>query len=172
MLSPEDLQEQAKRHLWMHFTRMGSYEHAEIPIIARGEGAYVWDTNGKRYLDGLSSLFCVNIGYGRTELGEAAAKQIEELAFYTNWSYAHPRAIELATRIAELDARQPEPRLLHLRRRRSRRVGLEAREVLLQDARRRPAHEGDLAQARLPRHHRWARCRSPACRRCANRSSH
>jgi adenosylmethionine-8-amino-7-oxononanoate aminotransferase len=86
----------------MHFTRMGSYEHAEIPIIARGDGAYVWDTNGKRYLDALSSLFCVNIGYGRTELGEAAAKQIEELAFYTNWSYAHPRAIELATRIAEL----------------------------------------------------------------------
>ena len=86
----------------MHFTRMGAYEHADIPIIQRGEGAYVWDTNGNRYLDGLSSLFCVNVGYGRKELAEAASKQIEELAFYTNWSYAHPRAIELATRIAEL----------------------------------------------------------------------
>ncbi|HUA12181.1 MAG TPA: aspartate aminotransferase family protein [Solirubrobacteraceae bacterium] len=102
MLSGEVLQEQAKRHLWMHFTRMGAFEHADVPIIVRGEGAYVYDEKGNRYLDGLSSLFCVNIGYGRSELGEAAARQIDELAFYTNWSYAHPRAIELATRIAEL----------------------------------------------------------------------
>jgi len=102
MLSPDDLQEQAKRHLWMHFTRMGAFEHADVPIIVRGEGAYVYDSNGKRYLDALSSLFCVNVGYGRHELAEAAAQQIDELAFYTNWSYAHPRAIELATRIAEL----------------------------------------------------------------------
>jgi adenosylmethionine-8-amino-7-oxononanoate aminotransferase len=99
-----DLQEQAKRHLWMHFTRMGSYadsEH-EVPVIVRGEGCYVYDEHGKRHLDGLSALYCVNIGHGRPELGEAAAAQSKELAFYTNWSYAHPRAIELATRIAEL----------------------------------------------------------------------
>ena len=97
-----DLQEQAKRHLWMHFTRMGSYAEADVPVIVRGEGCYVYDEHGKRYLDGLSALFCVNIGYGRTELGQAAAAQSDELAFYTNWSYAHPRAIELATRIAGL----------------------------------------------------------------------
>src|SRR5258707_14085381 len=97
------LQEQARRHLWMHFTRMGSYgpDH-EIPIIVRGEGCYVWDEHGNRYLDGLSALFCVNAGHGRSELGEAAARQIEELDFYTLWSYAHPRAIELAARIASL----------------------------------------------------------------------
>ena len=65
-------------------------------------GAYVWDEHGNRYLDGLSALFCVNVGHGRTELGEAAARQVEELDFYTIWSYAHPRAIELATRIASL----------------------------------------------------------------------
>ncbi len=97
-----DLQEQAKRHLWMHFTRMGTYADADVPVIVRGEGCYVYDEHGKRYLDGLSALFCVNIGYGRKELGEAAAEQSDELAFYTNWSYAHPRAIELATRIAGL----------------------------------------------------------------------
>ena len=57
----------------------------------RGEGCYVWDEHGKRYLDGLSALFCVNAGHGRAELGEAAAAQAEELGFYTNWSYAHPR---------------------------------------------------------------------------------
>src|ERR1039457_5535619 len=98
-----DLQEQAKRHLWMHFTRMGAYEEgAEIPVIVRGEGCDVYDEDGKRYLDGLSALYCVNIGHGRGELGQAAAEQAKELGFYTNWSYAHPRSIELAVRIAEL----------------------------------------------------------------------
>jgi adenosylmethionine-8-amino-7-oxononanoate aminotransferase len=97
------LQEQARRHLWMHFTRMGSYsdEH-EIPIIVRGDGCYVWDEHGKRYLDALSALFCVNIGHGRAEVAQAGADQAKELGFFTNWSYAHPRAIELATRVASL----------------------------------------------------------------------
>ncbi|HEY4450628.1 MAG TPA: aspartate aminotransferase family protein [Solirubrobacteraceae bacterium] len=97
-----DLQEQAKRHLWMHFTRMGSYSSADVPIIVRGDGCYVYDEHGKRYLDGLSALYCVNVGHGRRELGEAAAAQAAELGFYTNWSYAHPRSIELATRVAAL----------------------------------------------------------------------
>jgi adenosylmethionine-8-amino-7-oxononanoate aminotransferase len=97
-----DLQELARRHLWMHFTRMGAYAEHEVPIIVRGEGCYVYDEHGKRYLDGLSALFCVNAGHGRAELGEAAARQARELGFYTNWSYAHPRAIELAARVASL----------------------------------------------------------------------
>jgi adenosylmethionine-8-amino-7-oxononanoate aminotransferase len=98
-----ELQEKARKHLWMHFTRMGAYDEAhEIPIITRGEGSYVYDEHGKRYLDGLSALFCVNAGHGRSEIGEAAAAQVKELGFYTNWSYAHPKAIELATRIAAL----------------------------------------------------------------------
>jgi adenosylmethionine-8-amino-7-oxononanoate aminotransferase len=98
-----ELQEQAMRHLWMHFSRMGAYGPGhEIPIIVRGEGCYVYDDHGNRYLDGLSALFCVNVGHGRSELGEAAARQVEELDFYTLWSYAHPRAIELAARIAAL----------------------------------------------------------------------
>ena len=101
--APSELQEKARRHLWMHFTRMGAYDpDHEVPIIVRGEGCYVYDEHGKRYLDGLSALFCVNAGHGRTELGEAAAAQIKDLGFYTNWSYAHPRAIELAERIAAL----------------------------------------------------------------------
>jgi adenosylmethionine-8-amino-7-oxononanoate aminotransferase len=96
------LQELAKRHLWLHFARMGAYAEHEMPIIARGEGCYVYDEHGNRYLDGLSGLFCVNAGHGRSELGEAAARQVEELDFYVIWSYAHPRAIELAARIASL----------------------------------------------------------------------
>src|SRR5258707_7912566 len=97
------LQELPQRHLWMHFSRMASYgpDH-EIPIIVRADGCYVYDEHGNRSLDGLSGLFCVNAGHGRSEYGEAAARQIEELDFYTLWSYAHPRAIELAARIASL----------------------------------------------------------------------
>ncbi len=98
-----DLQGMARRHLWMHFSRMGGYDDDhEIPIIARGEGAYVYDDHGNRYLDGLSALFCCNVGHGRADYGEAAAAQVRELDFYTNWSYAHPRAIELSQRVAEL----------------------------------------------------------------------
>src|SRR5881398_2633239 len=96
------LQELAKRHLWMHFTRLGAYADHEVPIITRGDGCYVWDEHGKRYLDGLSALFCVNIGHGRADLVEAGARQARELGFFTNWSYAHPPAIRLAARIAAL----------------------------------------------------------------------
>jgi adenosylmethionine-8-amino-7-oxononanoate aminotransferase len=97
------LQELAKRHLWLHFSRMGAYDEAhDIPIIARGEGCYVYDEHGKRYLDGLSALFCVNIGHGRHDVAQAGADQARELGFFTTWSYAHPRAIELAARIAGL----------------------------------------------------------------------
>jgi adenosylmethionine-8-amino-7-oxononanoate aminotransferase len=101
--SSSELQEKARRNLWMHFTRMmGAYADHEVPVLVRGEGCYVWDEHGNRYLDGLSALFCVNAGHGRAELGEAAAAQAKELGFYTNWSYAHPVAIELASRIAAL----------------------------------------------------------------------
>jgi adenosylmethionine-8-amino-7-oxononanoate aminotransferase len=98
-----DLQALAKRHLWMHFSRMGAYDRgAPIPIITRGEGCYVWDEQGNRYFDGLSALFCVNIGHGRADVAQAGADQAAELGFFTNWSFAHPRAIELAARIAGL----------------------------------------------------------------------
>ena len=90
--APSDLQEKARRHLWMHFTRMGGVRRrtrSRSSCAARAR--YVYDEHGKRYLDGLSALFCVNAGHGRAELGDAAAAQAKELGFYTNWSYAHPR---------------------------------------------------------------------------------
>jgi adenosylmethionine-8-amino-7-oxononanoate aminotransferase len=89
-------------HLWMHFTRMSAYRNAEVPTIVRGDGPYIWDANGRRYLDGLAGLFVVQVGHGRGELAEAASKQAAELAFFPVWSYAHPKAIELADRLAEL----------------------------------------------------------------------
>ncbi len=94
------LQRAAHDHLWMHFTRHSSYQSTDIPTIVRGDGAYVYDSLGRRYLDGLAGLFVVQVGHGRTELAEAAAKQASELAFFPLWSYAHPTAIELAERLA------------------------------------------------------------------------
>jgi adenosylmethionine-8-amino-7-oxononanoate aminotransferase len=96
------LSDQAARHLWMHFSRMGFYEDHEVPVIVRGEGAWVWDQHGKKYLDGLAGLFTSQIGHGRTELAEAGAKQAETLAYFPLWTYAHPRAIELADRLSDL----------------------------------------------------------------------
>jgi adenosylmethionine-8-amino-7-oxononanoate aminotransferase len=86
----------------MHFTRMSAYADAEIPIIVRGEGCYVYDEHDNRYLDGLSALFCVNIGHGRADVAQAGVEQAKQLGFFTNWSYAHPPAIELAARVAAL----------------------------------------------------------------------
>ena len=98
-----DLQQAARDHLWLHFTRMGGYRDAEVPIIVRGDGCYLEDVHGKRYLDALAGLFSVNLGYSfGEEIGQAALEQMRELPFYTNWSYSHPRAIELAEEVASL----------------------------------------------------------------------
>ncbi len=96
----EELQRAARDHLWLHFTRMGG---GDPPIIVRGDGCYLEDSKGNRYLDALAGLFSVNLGYGYgEEIGQAALEQMRELPFYTNWSYAHPRAIELAAELASL----------------------------------------------------------------------
>jgi adenosylmethionine-8-amino-7-oxononanoate aminotransferase len=95
-----ELSNQARRHLWMHFSRLATYETHEVPVIVRGEGAYVWDQHGKKYLDGLAGLFTSQLGHGRTELAEAGAKQAGTLAYFPLWTYAHPKAIELAERLA------------------------------------------------------------------------
>ena len=81
----------------------GERARQDVPIIVKGDGCYLWDANGKRYLDALAGLFSVNIGYGfGEEIGQAALEQMRELPFYTNWSYAHPKAIELAAELASL----------------------------------------------------------------------
>ncbi|HEY6502194.1 MAG TPA: aspartate aminotransferase family protein [Streptosporangiaceae bacterium] len=97
-----DLQQTAKRNLWMHFTRMSAYADSDVPVIVRGSGPYVFDNHGRRYLDGLSGLFVSQVGHGRTELADAAARQASELAYFPLWSYAHPQAIELSERLADL----------------------------------------------------------------------
>ena len=101
-LDHDRLQEAAKRHLWMHFTRMSAYSDHDVPVMVRGEGPWVFDSRGKRYLDGLSGLFVVQAGHGRQELADAASHQASQLAYFPLWSYAHPNAIELAERLANL----------------------------------------------------------------------
>ena len=97
------LRETALRHLWLHFTGMGDLDPEHLQVIVRGDGCYLEDSDGKRYLDGLAGLFCVNIGYGHgEEVGEAAAAQMRELPFAINWTYAHPRSVELAAEVASL----------------------------------------------------------------------
>ncbi len=97
----DHLQKAGKEHLWMHFSRHGIYDDDhDIPVIVKGDGPYIWDARGKRYLDGLAGLFVVQVGHGREELAQAAAKQASELAFFPLWTFAHPTAIALAERIA------------------------------------------------------------------------
>ena len=85
-------------NLWLHFARHGP--GITPPIITRGEGVTIFDDRGKSYLDGLSGLFTVQVGHGRTELAEVAARQASTLAFFPLWGYATPTAIELAERLA------------------------------------------------------------------------
>jgi adenosylmethionine-8-amino-7-oxononanoate aminotransferase len=100
-MTEQSLSAMAERHLWGHFTTMKSAID-ETRIIERGDGCYVWDHQGNRYLDGLAGLFVSQVGHGRTELAEAASAQAEKLGYFPIWTYAHPTAIQLAARLAEL----------------------------------------------------------------------
>jgi adenosylmethionine-8-amino-7-oxononanoate aminotransferase len=97
---PSALGISARDHLWMHFTRLSAYADGGVPVIVRGDGPYIYDQQGRRYLDGLSGLFVVQAGHGRREIAQAGARQAERLGFFPLWSYAHPTAIELAERLA------------------------------------------------------------------------
>ncbi len=97
-----DIRDAARRHLIPHFTKAEAWQSPQLPVFVRGDGAYLWDDAGRQVLDGLSGLFCVQIGHGRADLGAVAAKQMETLAFTTNWGVVSPPSIEAAELIAEL----------------------------------------------------------------------
>ena len=92
--------ERACRHLVPHFTRGEAWTADDLVVIDRGQGCYVWDADGNQYLDALAGLFCTNLGHGRSDLTAAAAKQMDKLAFYPNWGFAHPSSIDAASMIA------------------------------------------------------------------------
>jgi adenosylmethionine-8-amino-7-oxononanoate aminotransferase len=99
---PDVTAARAADHLWMHFARQGRHPETPVPVITRGEGAYIWDNQGRKILDGLSGLFVVQVGHGRRELAEVAARQAAELAYFPVWGYTTPVQAELAERIAGL----------------------------------------------------------------------
>ena len=101
-MTSEQLERAAVDHLWLHFWPLSGEGDAPLTVIERGAGAYVWDTHGNRYLDGLAGLFVVQAGHGRREMAEAAGAQSAKLGYFPLWTYAHPMAIELAARLAEL----------------------------------------------------------------------
>ena len=95
-----DNRERARRHLIPHFTQGDAWRADDLVVIEHGEGCYVWDADGNEYLDALAGLFCTNLGHGRTDLTAAATKQMDKLAFYPNWGFAHPSSVEAASMIA------------------------------------------------------------------------
>lgn len=97
--NPSSLRAAAKQHVWGHFARHGA--DIDPPMIVRGEGARIWDDQGRSYLDGLASLFAVQVGHGRAELAEAAARQTRELGYFPVWGYVTPPVAELAERLAD-----------------------------------------------------------------------
>lgn len=104
-MSHETLQRGARDHLLLHFTRNGAFGQTgmELLVVERGDGPYVFDTRGRRYIDALSGLFCAQLGYSYgEEIGAAAAQQLTRLGYNSLWGTAHPAAIELAVRLAGL----------------------------------------------------------------------
>jgi len=101
-MTSDELATAAADHLWLHFSRLAGEGDGDLTVIERGEGAYVWDSHGNRYLDGLAGLFVVQAGHGRQEIADAAGRQAATLGYFPLWTYAHPTAIELAARLAAM----------------------------------------------------------------------
>src|ERR671928_914513 len=88
-------------NLMLHFTPYAE-DWSKLPVIVSGEGCYVKDDKGRSYIDGLAGLFTTQVGHGRQELADAASEQMKELGFFPNWSFQHPRSLELAAKISEI----------------------------------------------------------------------
>ena len=101
MNAVDNEREIAQKHLLPHFTKGAAWNSENLATIDRGEGCYVWDTDGNKYLDGLAGLFCTNLGHGRHDLTAAAAKQMDRLAFFPNWGWSNPATAKAASMIAE-----------------------------------------------------------------------
>ena len=105
--SREDWQELDKDHHLHPFTDHKDLHRKRTRIVTRAEGVYVYEDDGHRILDGMSGLWCVNTGYGRREIVDAAAAQMRELPYYNNFfQCAHPPSIELAAMLKDLS--QPQ----------------------------------------------------------------
>lgn len=105
--SRHEWQELDKEHHLHPFTNHKELHKKRSRIITRADGVYIYDIDGNRFLDGMSGLWCVNVGYGRDELVDAATQQMHELPYYNNFfQCSHPPAIELAAALEEIS--QPQ----------------------------------------------------------------
>ena len=105
--SGSDLQELDKDHHLHPFTDHKELHAKKSRIITRADGVYIYDEEGNKILDGMSGLWCVNAGYGRDELVDAAAEQMRELPYYNNFfQCAHPPSIELAAMLKDVSPPQ------------------------------------------------------------------
>ena len=96
-----DLRSDAQAHVVPHFTKGAAWNADNLIVMDHGEGCYVYDTDGNKYLDGLAGLFCTNLGHGRADLAAVASKQMEKMAYYPNWGFTHEPVTRAATLIAE-----------------------------------------------------------------------
>jgi adenosylmethionine-8-amino-7-oxononanoate aminotransferase len=98
-----DWAHRARQHLWMQNKQRDRLENpGELPVLERGDGVYLWDVDGKRYIDGLSGLWVTAVGHGRSELGDVAREQMANLAYASTFDFATPPAIALAEKIASI----------------------------------------------------------------------
>ena len=99
----KSLQQKDKDHHLHPFTDHLQLSEKGTRVITRGDGVYIWDSEGHQILDAMSGLWCVNLGYGRKELAQAAYEQMEELPYYNNFfQCTHPPAIELSSVLGEV----------------------------------------------------------------------
>ena len=97
------LQELDALHHLHPFTDTRALNKKGVKVISRAEGVYLWDSDDNKYLDGMAGLWCVNVGYGRREIMDAAYQQMQQLPYYNSFfQTSHPPAIELAQRISEI----------------------------------------------------------------------
>lgn len=85
-------------HPWENIAKLGESTRT---VLARGEGVYLYDSEGNRYLDGPAGMWCVNVGYGRQEIADAISEQAMTLPYFSPWSFVDTQAASLATRLAE-----------------------------------------------------------------------
>lgn len=85
------------------YTNLATHQETGPTIITKGDGVYVYDETGKRYIEGLAGLWCTSLGFNNKRLIEAAAKAMEQLPFYHSFGgKSHPTAIELAERLLDI----------------------------------------------------------------------
>jgi putrescine aminotransferase len=103
----QQLQDMDGQHHIHPFTDHKALMEKGTRIITRADGVYLWDSDGNKILDGMAGLWCVNVGYGRQELVDAATNQMQELPYYNNFfQTTHPPAIELSKALVDISPSQ------------------------------------------------------------------